>query len=278
MSQIKKALERAKAARLTEGVAGAVIPGRFRSFGALDAFSKRADDSEPGVIVYTNTRVIDVPREDLLKNRIVALEEAHPAADRFKSLRTHLFQLTRTQGWNTIQVSGFGGGEGTSTVAANLAVSIAKDIRQTALLVDLDFRRSSVARLFNLPAQSPGLKSYFLDETPLENLFLSPGIEKLTVLTAGGGGVANATELVGSPRMEALVKELKQRYNDRYVIFDTPGITASPDPLIISEYVDAILLVGRAGHSTQESIRATMESIPKQKLLGIVMNSVRDEE
>ena len=69
----------------------------------------------------------------------------------------------------------------------------------------------------------PGIESYFLDDTPLEELLVSPGIEKLTLLPAGRS-VLDATEWMGSPKMEALVRELKERYEDRYILFDTPGI------------------------------------------------------
>ena len=74
--------------------------------------------------------------------------------------------------------------------------------------------------------------------------------------------------------MESLISEIKNRYHDRYIIIDTPGITVCPDPLIVSEYVDAILLVARAEHTTRESIKAAMEKVPKEKVLGIVMNDL----
>jgi len=274
MNQIKKTLERAKTERLYLGVIEKIAAETSGSGKPVTAARKNGSDAtEPRDIVFKGTRVVDVPRESLFKNRVVALDDDHPAADSLKLLRTRIFQLTRLKGWNTIQVTGFGMGEGKSTLAVNLAISIARDTRQTSLLVDLDFRRPSVGRLLNLNGSSPGLKSYFLDETPLDQLFLSPGIDKLTVITAGGRTTLS-TELVGSPKMEALINDLKQHYADRYIIFDTPGVTTCPDPLIISEYVDAILLVGRAGHTTQESIKATMERIPKQKILGVVMNDV----
>ena len=143
--------------------------------------------------------------------------------------------------------------------------------------MDLDFRRPSLARILGLGAECIGLKSYFLDDTLLEKLFVSPGIRKLAVLPAGGK-LTNAAELLGSPKMEALVKELKNRYTDRYIIIDTPAINACPDPLIISEYVDAVLLVAKSGHTTRESIKAAMERIPKDKVLGVIMNEMESTE
>ncbi len=266
MSEIKKALERARSER-QQGVSG----DRDRPVAPRPANPPdTANGPDEGGWVL-QTRVVGVSSEELARHRITAINEGSIAADQFKLLRTRIFHWTRPKGWNAIQVTGFGAGEGKSTVAANLAVSIAQDTRQTTLLVDLDFRRPSVGRLFGLSEDYAGLRDYFLDETPLEQLFVRPGIKKLTLLPAGEA-VSNAADLLGSKKMERLVSELKHRYPDRYIIFDTPGINVCPDPLIVSEYVDAMLLVARAGHTTRESIASGMERVPKVKALGVVMN------
>jgi capsular exopolysaccharide synthesis family protein len=207
----------------------------------------------------------------------VAVDESHPVAEQFKLLRTRLFHQMRPRGLNTIQITGFRSGEGKSTLAANLAISVAKDARQTTLLVDLDFRQPTIHRLLGLDESLPGLKSYFLDGVELESVFVSPGIEKLTVLPAGGR-LPNAPEIMGSPRMEALVRELKGRYPDRYIIFDTPPISEFPDPVVFSEYVDALLLVARADHTRADQISAAMNVIPAEKVLGLVLNDSKAPE
>ncbi|MDR3553309.1 MAG: hypothetical protein P4L55_01010 [Syntrophobacteraceae bacterium] len=261
MSQIRKALEKAKVLRLDHETR----EPRERREGGL---------SRGAVVGYTGTRIIEVSQKELLGNKIVALHDKNPAADQFKFLRTRVFKHTRHRGWNVIQVTGFGPGEGKSLVAANLAVSIAQDPRQTALLADLDFRRPSVARLFGLGAKTAGLKSYIENERELEEIFVNPSIPKLTILPAGGG-LQRAAEALGSARMEALLRELKHRYQDRYVILDTPGINVCPDPVIISEYADAIILVARAGVTSKANVTAAMERIPKEKILCAVLGDVR---
>jgi capsular exopolysaccharide synthesis family protein len=235
-----------------------------------------ADQELAGVLQFTHTRVLPVARETFRRNRIVAMEEMSPLADQFKLLRTHLFHRTRPGGLNAVQISGFSSGEGKSLVAVNLAISIARDARQTTLLVDVDFRNPSIPSLFGLGPETPGLKQYFLDGRPLEELLISPGIDKLTVLPAGGR-IPRSTELIGSPAMEALVRELKERYFDRYVIFDTPPVAECPDPLVFSEYVDAMILVARADHTRSDAVKAAMDLVPRQKVLGIVLNDLQTE-
>lgn len=266
MSQIKKALERARAERLGQDLIEEIREERPAPSAAGEAG-----------ICYTRTRVVEVPPAELLKRRIVAIDEGNPLADQFKRLRTRVLKQTRPHKWNTIQVTGFGPDEGKSLVAVNLAISIAQDTRQTTVLVDLDFRRPTVASLLGLEEEARGLTSYFFNGAALEDLFINPGIAKLTVLTAGGT-VTQSTELVGSPKMESLINELKHCYDDRYVILDTPGIGVCSDPLVISEYADAVLLVARVNHTSQDSIKAAMAHIHREKLLGVVLNDVSPKD
>jgi capsular exopolysaccharide synthesis family protein len=266
MSRLKAALEKAKMQRLNQA-----------KLDEVEASELAQQEETLFPVNYAGASVSDVAQELLLKNRIVTIDDTHPASEQFKFLRTQIFQYTREKKWNVIQVTGFGTGEGKSLVAANLALSIAKDLRQSALLVDLDLRRPSQHRLFSLAPDAPGLKSFLLGEVAFEQMLVSPGIEKLTLIPAGGS-LLRATELLGSPRMEALLAELKKRYRDRYIVIDTPGINVCPDPLIISEYVDGIVLVARAGVTTKTNIKAALDRIPKEKILCTVLNGVGSNE
>lgn len=240
----------------------------------VDGSSYQFDHEPSAGPLFTRTRVVPVSRASFRRNRIVAMEECGMLADQFKLLRTQLFQHTRPGGLNAIQISGFNTGEGKSLVAVNLAISIARDARQTTLLVDADLRNPSIHKLLDLGSDVPGLKQHLLDGMPLEEILVSPGIEKLSVLPAGGK-INHSTELIGSPAMETLVRELKERYRDRYVIFDTPPVNECSDPLVFCEYVDAMILVARADFTTSDAVRAAMDRIPREKVLGIVLNDAR---
>lgn len=267
MSHIKKALELAAAERLArEGTSEAPRERPTAGYAMGDA-----------QIRYTRTRVVSISAVQLAHHRLGAAAEGTPLADQFKRLRTRILQETRPRKWNTIQVTGFGTNEGKSLIAANLAISLAQDTRQTTVLVDLNFRHPTLATLFGLELETPGLTAYFFENEALENLFINPGIAKLTLLPAGHS-VVQSTELVGSPRMEQLIKELKTFYNDRYVVLDTPGIGTCADPLVIAEYVDAVLLVARADQTTQASITAAMSHLRRDKLLGVVLNDVASRD
>ncbi|MHC1743875.1 MAG: hypothetical protein AB9873_12695 [Syntrophobacteraceae bacterium] len=165
----------------------------------------RERSESAGGLQFTHTRVLPVTQDTFRRNRIVATGEMSAIGDQFKLLRTQIFRRTRPEGMNTIQISGFSNGEGKSLVAVNLAISIARDARQTTLLVDADFRNPSIHTYFGLSPELPGLKQHLLDGRPIEDILLSPGIDKLSILPAGGK-IAHSTELIGSPEMERLVR------------------------------------------------------------------------
>jgi Mrp family chromosome partitioning ATPase len=87
--------------------------------------------------------------------------------------------------------------------------------------------------------------------------------EKLRVLP-GGEVRENPTELIGSKKMEALIEELKSRYADRYVIFDSPPLLAATEAEILSKWVDGVIIVVRAGMTPREVVRQAISPLEKE--------------
>ena len=75
--------------------------------------------------------------------------------------------------------------------------------------------------------------------------------------------------------MEALIKELKSRYSDRYIIFDSTPLLATSEPEILSKLVDGILIVVRAGETPRETVKQAISSLEKEKILGVVLNDLQ---
>jgi non-specific protein-tyrosine kinase len=116
-----------------------------------------------------------------------------------------------------------------------------------------------------------GLIDYLLGERPLSDLIVWPGVEKLTVIS-GGRPVYDSTELLGSPRMSELVRELKTRYEDRFVFFDAPPLLAAADAMAFAPLVDGILMVVETGRTALPDIRKALDMIPTEKFIGFVLN------
>ena len=281
MSLIKKALERAKKERkILLGFLGENqehargIDGPSNDWGISSERWPEEGRARHTVEVppptYSQTRCLRVDPEKLIDRKVFSILERDEVSDQYRLLRTTVLNTTRPKGHNLIQITSFKEGEGKSLTCVNLAISLAKEPRQNVLLVDMDLRQPSIHSILGIDPK-PGLKDYFLNGIPLKDVLIHPGIESLTVLPAGGS-THNSTEIMGSHRMENLIRELKSRYQDRYIIFDTPALNMCSDPLVLSSYVDAIVLVARANHTTSEDITSGMRLLKDKDILGVVLN------
>ncbi len=278
MSQIKKALDKARQERGldqelfqldTVGVepAGSIEPVPIKQPHRWDDPGTKRDIENP---TYTRTRVIELSEASLINNRIFSVKRNDIVADQYKHLRTQVIRNTRGKGHNCLAITSFKDGEGKTLTSVNLAITLAQESRHTVLLVDADLRRPSVARVLGLPPL-PGLHDYLKNGSSLEELLVHPGIEALTVLPAGDRA-ENSTELIGSHKMETLVREMKHRYPDRYILFDTPALSQCPDALVLASYLDGIILVARSGYTRRKDISSSINLMKDQNVLGIVMN------
>jgi capsular exopolysaccharide synthesis family protein len=232
---------------------------------------KRTVHSVPPPITYTRTRSMSVPHTVLHGHRVMAAHSKGPFVDAYKILRTQVTQRLRENGWNVVGVTSPGYGEGKTLTAVNLAVSLAMETTQTVLLVDSDLQDPTVHQVFGLK-DCLGLVDYLLDDLPVEELLLHPGIGRF-VLLPGGRAISNSTEILTSPKMVALVEELKHRYPSRVVIFDLPPLLHTADVLAFSPYTDALLIVVEEGKTTGEELQRALALVKNSRpVLGTVLN------
>jgi protein-tyrosine kinase len=269
MERIKQAVERARSERL-RGADAKITP--------LDTAAAESQRSSEPVdrplsevsVSYRQTTVIRAEGVHLRDHRIIGMAEHDPAASPYKVLRTHVLQRMRVNGWKTAAITSPGDGNGKTVTAINLAISLARDVKQTVLLVDLDLRRPSIARYF-FDHAVPGLSDYITEDRPLSELLINPGIERL-VLLPGHHSFTHSSEVLCSPKMIELVQELKSRYEDRLILFDMPPVLASDDVIAFLPYLDAVMLVIEEGRTTEDELTRAYELLSKDKILGTVLN------
>ena len=225
----------------------------------------------PPPIVYTRTRCLDIPLSVLRQRRVMAAYDKGPFVDAFKILRTQVMHRLRENDWNVLGVTSPGHGEGKTLTAVNLAASLAMETSQTVLLVDANLRNPSIHEVFGLN-DCPGLADYLLDNQPVEDLLVHPGIGRFVVLP-GGRAISNSTEILTSPQMLALVEEFRHRYPARIVIFDLPPLLHTADVLAFSPYTDALLLVVEEGKTTAAEVQRALSLVKNSRpVLGTVLN------
>ncbi|KDE39230.1 Tyrosine-protein kinase Wzc [Nitrincola lacisaponensis] len=251
MFRLQKALEKAKEKR-------AEIRGNTPHMSPLEMIS------------YSQTRVVELPRETLEKNRIIAGFHNDPRAQVFRTLRTKIIQKMRSNNWNTLAITSPSEEGGKSLIACNLAVALAMEVNQTVLLVDLNLRNPTVASNFGLQPEN-NIYDYLKGRAQPADLMVNPGIERLVVVP-GGIAEGNSSELLSSPRMKAFIRETKKRYKSRIVIYDLPAVLPTDDALSVLGDMDAALLVVSEGQNTRDEIERARDLISITNLMGCVLN------
>ena len=263
MDRIKKALDKSRNQK-KEG-----LPYKTRG----ESSANRENVFEK--IEYSKTHHIDVPQNVLSENRLIAGNRSDPRSVAFRMLRTQVLQAMRENGWASLGVTGPSRGIGKSLIATNLAISISHEVNQTVLLVDVDLRNPTIHKYFNF-APDYGLLDYLLGEVELSELFVNPAFKRLVLLP--GRGTSNASsELLSSPRMTNLVKDLVARYQSRIIIFDLPPLLHIDDAMVFLPNVDSTLLVVENGKNTESEVQNSMRLLEGTNLIGTVLNK-SDEE
>jgi capsular exopolysaccharide synthesis family protein len=263
MEHIKKALEKARQER-TIRQGGSPVPPPGMSPGNAEAGGEG------------QTLTITVDETVLRENRIVTGLEPGPFTEANNLLRTQVLQRFKENHWNVLAVTSPGEGEGKTLTAINLAISIAREVDYTVLLVDANLRRPWMLEHLGL-AHRKGLSDYLTDDTPIAELLIKPGRVEHLVILPGGRPLINSSEALNSPKMAQLVKDMKSRYHSRIIIFDLPPVLTSADALAFSPYVDAALLVVEEGVTRKHDLEHAVELLSTTNIIGTVLNKAESK-
>jgi len=196
-----------------------------------------------------------------------------PVSESFRRLRSRILHPSSGKPLRRIMLVSATPGAGKSFVCANLGISIAQGLEQHALLVDCDLRRPSLASLFGVD-NSRGLANHLRDAEPVGNLIMKTGMRKLSIIPSGPR-VVNPAELLGSVKVGQLFDELDSRYDDRFVLIDSPPLQAASETAVLVRHVDAVIPVVRWGMGSRALIKQQLAAIPHEKILGVIFNAYR---
>lgn len=187
----------------------------------------------------------------------------------YRGVRTQLFFSTQGRGHQLIQVTSPNPGDGKSTLAANLAVSIAQSGKRV-ILVDGDLRKPRVHKLFGVSPET-GLASVVSGETRLDTAVCRSVVPNLDLLPCGPRP-ANPAELLTSPNFQAILSELRSRYD--FVLVDTPPVLAVTDPTAVAPRVDGVILVIRMTNRARPAAERARDQLAAigANMLGVIVN------
>ncbi|MBK7169231.1 MAG: CpsD/CapB family tyrosine-protein kinase [Gammaproteobacteria bacterium] len=226
-----------------------------------------------GNITYTQTRHVELNDKRLAENRVIAGLDYDRRVEAYRQLRTQVLKILKDNQWNTLAITSPGENAGKSLTATNLAISLSREVNHTVMLVDLDLRQPSLHEMFDITVEK-GLIDYLNDEATLEEVLLNPGFQRLVLLPGRALG-KYSSEILSSPQMKSLVRDISQRYTDRIIIFDLPPLLRNDDALMFTPTVDATLLVVEDGVTTADDVQRSLQLLEGSNLIGTILNKAR---
>lgn len=206
-------------------------------------------------------------------NRIILLTEPRsPGADRFRYLRMRLRELSALVKLKTLVITSPLPQDGKSTIALNLATSLAERGRRRVLLIEADLHCPSLSSNLGI-GQSGGLSECL--EEGLDPLSAIKRLEPLMwYLLPAGLPNGNPTELLQSSVLSSVLQKVSPYFD--WILIDTPPVEPLSDALLVAKSADASLLVVRANHTPQAAVDEALSLLGAQSVAGIVFNGAEN--
>ncbi|WP_035291771.1 CpsD/CapB family tyrosine-protein kinase [Clostridium sp. KNHs214] len=194
-------------------------------------------------------------------------------AEAYRTLRTNIQYASFDKELRRILVTSSGPGEGKSTTAANLALSIA-ETGKSVLLIDCDLRKPSVHKKFKI-SNEKGVTNFLLGEVTFEQA-TKVYKNKLFIMTAGTIP-PNPAEMLSSNKLKNFLKKVSDQFD--MVIIDSPPVMAVTDAQILSTITDGVILVITSAQTEKAMAIKAKESLKKvnANILGVVLNRIKEE-
>lgn len=159
-------------------------------------------------------------------------------------------------------------GDGKTTVSIALAASLSRDFEADVTLVDADFHTHSVGREYGLQGEY-GLSEVLAGELPLQEVTHRVSQARMSVVTAGATK-SDPARMARSEHLTTLIDNMKEA--NEYVVIDLPATLHSMNAPVLAKRCDGVVVVVRAGHTTQADLERVLHLLKDSTVLGIVVN------
>lgn len=280
MERIQEAIEKARRER--EGKVDSTEVKK--QSGDTDTSKKNFTDAEDNRVEheqtrslrvnYSKTRSVFLDAQSLKDLRVIAGFSHDKRSEPYRQLRGQLLNKFREKNWQTLSVTSPNKSAGKTLTALNLAISLSMEVNQTVLLVDMDLHQPKVASCLGIDDIEYGIMDYVNGKQELENILIHPGFERL-VLLPGTPQEGFSSEMLTSPEMKEVTKEIIERYPSRIIIFDLPAVLSHDDALVFAPTCDATLLVIDEGGTTKDDLERSYQLLEGANIIGSVLNKVK---
>ena len=224
--------------------------------------------------VWESLTPIEMNADHLIENGLFSNAASDPAATSFDILRTRLLGGLAEKGWRRVAVASPTHGCGTTLVAANLALGLARRPDSRTVLMDFDLRRPRLAQLLGVDHVQP-LTDFLTGEQPLESLFFR--VERRLALGLNAEPVEDAAARLLNPDTTLALNAMLDQLDPDVVIYDMPPALTSDDVIAMAPNLDCLLLVCDGTRTSPEDIRACERLFADRlPLMGVVLNRAQD--
>ena len=205
--------------------------------------------------------------------RLVAITSPHSNyCEEYRSLRTHVLHKSQKQKLQSIVVASVGPSEGKSVTALNLSWLLAQTDGVRALVIDSDLRMPSLTDYLGIETDK-GLSEILAGRATLKESIIKLEPAGLHLL-AGGEARNDVAELISGPKFKEILREAREMFD--YVIIDAPPLGIFTDATVLINHADGALLVVRANRTRYAEVDRVLETLPRERMLGAILNYSED--
>ena len=202
-------------------------------------------------------------------------EPDSPQLEAYRRLYRKILYFQQQNGLKSICITSAQVAEGKTLTAVNLAFAMAEDPTKKIALADCDFRRPQVANYLGLPPE-PGLASVIQNRREIKDVLLKVGDSRPNLRVAPAGRLQeDIYPLLYSGKLDPILKQLRTEFD--FLVVDSPPILPILDHDFLSNLVDGIVLVVRAGSASRDMVRTALESMEGKNIIGIVFNGAEKQ-
>lgn len=210
---------------------------------------------------------------DRVEPRLVTITHPHSTyCEEYRSLRTQVLHKSQRQKLKSIVVASINPSEGKSVTALNLSWLLAQTDGVKALIIDSDLRMPSLTDYLGIETEK-GLSDVLSGHATLKESIIKLEPAGLHLLP-GGEARSDVAELISGPRFKEILREAKELFD--YVIIDAPPLGIFTDANVLINHADGAMLVVRAGRTRYSEVDRVLESLPRNRMLGVVLNQSED--
>ncbi len=205
-------------------------------------------------------------------SRLISLaDERSLGAEKLRVLATKLRHQRQRRPFSKVLVTSSVKGEGKSVISANLAITLASQAKQRTLLIDGDFRCPTQHKLLGV-SNTPAISDWWQSDKPLSQILRRNKEIPLWFLAAGRIS-EQPVEILQSQRLADLIARFTGFF--QWIVVDSPPLTPMADSTVWANLMDAVLMVVRQDITPVKVLRTAIDTVERNKLLGVVMNESR---